>query len=352
MKDEANRMHYTLPMKYENADTSEITLLDLTNPAAVTWWQDEGLAKVLKQGVRGFKLDRSEEIVPESRDLHAYNGMTTRELRNEYPVLYIKAVNEICQKIHPDDFMIFPRAGYTHSSRYGGFWGGDIASPQEGLRTAIIASERSALIGYPIWGSDIGGYWGGDLDREVAARWLAFGCFTPLMEVGPTEDRSFWDMKKAPHYDTTLLAIWRTYATLHARLADYIYAAAREARKTGMPLIRPLLLAFPEQPEAWNDWQTYMFGPDILVSAIWEKGTGTQDVYLPAGEEWIDAWDPSRLYNGGQTVHIETPLHKIPVFIRKGSGVNLGDLNELYSSSLEKVKQKPDLKKWEKAEKF
>ena len=302
----------------------QIALLDLTNPEAVEWWQNNGPAKVLKQGVRGFKMDRSEEIVPESRDIYTYDGTTTREFRNKYPVLYVKAVNEICQEIHPDDFMIFPRAGYTHSSRYGGFWGGDIASPQEGLRTAIIAVQRSSLIGFPIWGSDIGGYWGGDLDREVTARWLAFGCFNPLMEVGPTEDRAFWDMKKAPHYDTELLAIWRMYAMIHTSLMDYSYNAAKEARETGMPPVRPLLMMYPGQQEAWNTWQTFMYGPDILVSAVWEKGTESQSVYLPAGEEWIDAWDTTKTYEGGQTVVIKTPMYKIPIFIRKGIGYQTG----------------------------
>ncbi len=352
MKNTAQERHYDMAMKNSYVDTSKISLLDLTNPEAVEWWQNEGLAKVLKQGVRGFKLDRSEEIVPESREIMTYDKRTTREIRNEFPVLYIKAVNEICQKIHPDDFMIFPRAGYTNSSRYGGFWGGDIGSPQEGLRTAIIAAQRSALIGYPIWGSDIGGYWHGDLDREVTARWLEFGCFTPLMEVGPTEDRAFWDMKTEPHYDTELLAVWRMYAIIHTRLMDYSYKAAQEAHNTGMPVIRPLLMLYPAQAGAREDWQTFMYGPDILVSAIWEKNTASQKVYLPEGEMWTNAWDTTMTFEGGQFVEVSTPVYKMPVFIRKGSGVNLGDLDSLYKSSLEAVSIKPDLKKLEMSEKF
>ncbi len=353
MKDIAVSKGYNLPMKeHAGVDTAKIALLDLTNPVAVEWWQYEGLAKVLKQGVRGFKLDRSEETVPATRELLAYDHRTTREIRNDYPVLYAKAVNEICQEIHPDDFMIFPRAGYTHSSRYSGFWGGDIGSPQEGLRTAIIAAQRSSLIGFPIWGSDIGGYWQGDLDREVAARWLAFGCFNPLMEVGPTEDHAFWDMKTEPHYDTELLAVWRTYSMVHTRLRDYSYRIAKEARETGMPLIRPLLMVYPEQQEAWKDWQTFLYGSDILVSAVWEKGTKSKKVYLPAGEEWTDAWDTTKTYHGGQQVVIETPFHKIPIFIRKGSGTDPGDLNAIYATSLDKVSVKPDLKALEKTTAF
>ena len=177
---------------------------------------------------------------------------------------------------------MMPRAGYTGSTRYGVFWGGDIASPPEGLRTAIIALLRSSIIGYPVWGSDIGGYWGGELDREVTARWLAFGAFSPLMEVGPTEDKGLWDLDEEPHYDPQILAIWRLYAKLHTQLQDYSYQHAKKAHKTGMPIVRPLFLSYPDQKQAWNNWQTYLYGSDILVSPLWQKGKTEHSIYLPA----------------------------------------------------------------------
>jgi alpha-glucosidase (family GH31 glycosyl hydrolase) len=107
---------------------------------------------------------------------------------------------------------------------------------------------------------------------------------------------------------------------------------------------------YPEQPEAWKEWQTYMLGNDILVSAIWEKDKDSQIVYLPEGEMWVDAWDTDLIYHGGQSVEVEAPLHKIPLFIREGSDIELGDLNALYEESLKKVAAVPDLSKLEKAE--
>lgn len=316
--------------------------LDFTNPQAVSWWQQEGLAKVLRQGVDGFKLDRGEEGMPESRDLKVFDGRTTREIRNDYPVQYIRAVYQVCQQIKGDDFLLMPRAAYTGSTRYGVFWGGDIASPPEGLRAAIIAQLRSAVMGYPVWGSDTGGYGGGDIDREVMARWLAFSCFSPLMEVGPTDDRGLWQMKKEPSYDVELIAIWRMYAILHDKLVEYSYACATEAYHTGMPIARPLFLAYPDQKDAWSDWPTYLYGPDILVSAIWEKGKAQHECYLPTGSEWIDAWD-KKVYPGGLKITLQTPLYKIPLFIRKGSAVDLGDLNALYQESLAVAQNRPDM---------
>jgi alpha-glucosidase (family GH31 glycosyl hydrolase) len=307
--------------------------------------------KLLDNGVAGFKLDRAEELTPSSRNYFAYDGVSTRQNHNDYPVQYVEAVWEIAKEVRGDDFVLMPRAGYTGSSRYGCFWGGDIASPAEGLRAAIIAQQRSAIIGFPIWGSDTGGYWGGELDREVCARWLAFSCFSPIMEVGPTEDRGLWDMKDEPHYDAELIAIWRLYAKLHTRLMDYSYVCAKEARERGIPIVRPMFLVYSEQKQAWEDWQTYLYGPDILVSPIWKKGTEKHILYLPASEEWVDAWDTKRVYKGGQKISIDTPLYKMPIFVRKDAEVlkAFSDIEGLYNESLAIAKKKPNIKELENA---
>jgi alpha-glucosidase (family GH31 glycosyl hydrolase) len=351
MAETAIEKGYNMPKK-EGDWAENRELVDFTNPEAKKWWQEEGLKKVLKQGVKGFKLDRSEEIVPSSRDCKVHDGRTCREIRNAYPVEYVKATYEAAKEVHGDDFVCLPRAGYTGSQKYGIFWGGDIAAPQEGLRAAIIALQRSAVMGYPIWGSDIGGYWGAEFDREVLARWLAFGCFSPIMEVGPTRNKGLWDLNDEPTYDPQLMATWRLYATLHTNLMDYSYKYAKEAHENGTPIARPLSIAYPEQEKAKKDWQTYLYGPDILISAIWEKGKTKHSLYLPKGEKWVDAWNKDKVYKGGKTIEVDAPMYKIPIFIRQGASVELGDLNALYQESLEIAKEQPDMKTLEKQANF
>ncbi len=317
-------------------------MVDLTNPEAKAYWQ-QGVEKLLKRGVAAFKLDRGEEGIPESGPYKVHDGRSIRENRNAYPAMYVQAAYDIVKKYRGDDFVLMPRGAYTGSSAYGVFWGGDIGGTQEGLRASIIAVQRSAVMGYPNWGSDTCGYNQQLMEQEVCARWLAFSCFTPIMEVGPTRNLAFWSLPRPPSYDTELIAIWRLYARLHTRLAEYSYCQAQEANQTGIPIVCPLFLADSKSTEAWNNWQTYMYGPDLLVSPIWEKEKRSQRVYFPSGDKWRNAWQPEQIYDGGQSVEIPAEMHQIPLFVRVGSGLDLGDLNQEYEDALAIARQKPDL---------
>jgi len=348
MADYAEENEYYLESKPWRG--SRQVLMDFTHPEAVKWWGENGPGKLARMGIKGYKLDRADgEKLMDTIGYLTEKGTTYRENFNDYPRQYVKATYEAVQPVLGDDFILFPRAQFTGSAKYGAMWAGDTDGKPEGLRSAIIGMQRCAVMGYPLWGSDIGGYWG-TFSRETCMRWIAFGCFSPLMETGPTNNRGFWSNPDEPHYDVELLAVWRLYSTLRMELIPYLLQLAEEAHESGVPLIRPLFLEYPDQPEAWDEWQTYLLGSDILVSAVWEKGKDSQQVYLPEGELWIDAWDPERVFHGGQTIEVETPLHKIPMFIREGSEIDLGDLNTLYEESLKKVTQVPDLSKLEEDE--
>ena len=342
MMREALAKAYVLAGQVRPLTGNNYPMVDLTNPAAKAYWQD-GIAKLLKLGVAGFKLDRGEEDIPETGPYKVFDGRSIRENRNAYPAMYVKAVYEVAEKYRGNDFFLMPRAAYTGSSQYSVFWGGDIGGTQEGLRASIIAVQRSAVMGYPNWGSDICGYSEQLLEQEVCGRWLAFGALNPIMEVGPTRNVGFWNLPRERKYDSQLIAIWRVYARLHERLVDYSYKHAQEATKTGMPIVRPMFLVNPGAPAAWSNWWTYMYGSDLVVSPIWEKGKRMQEVYLPAGASWRDAWNPAKTFKGGQTVTVNAEPHQLPLFIKVGSELNLGDLNAEWQESLRIAEKRPDL---------
>jgi alpha-D-xyloside xylohydrolase len=168
------------------------------------------------------------------------------------------------------------------------------------------------------------------------------------MEVGPTRNVAFWNMPRAPEYDAPLIATWRMYARLHERLRDYSHQLASEAHASGMPIIRPMFIVEPSAPAAWNNWWTYEYGPDLVVSPVWQKGARERQVYLPTGNRWRNAWKPDQVFDGGQTVTVAAEAHQLPLFIREGSALQLGDLNREWEESRAAAGRKPDLAVLEK----
>jgi len=337
MAEDAERLNYLMP---DLAYQGDLPHVDFTNPAATAWWQGY-LTRLVDQGIAGFKMDRADERVPYDSAHQTFDGRSTREVRNDYPRLYAGAASQALASRRGTDFILLPRAAYTGSQALAAFWSGDLPTSMWGLRDAIVAAQRAAIMGFSSWGSDIGGY-SGPPDREVMARWIEFGCFTPIMEVGPTANRAPWDMPTDPAYDTQLIAILRTFSVLHQRLQDYTAQYAQIAHDTGVSIVRPLFVEFPDDGQAWDRWDEFFYGDDVLVGAVWQKGEIQMPMYLPAGE-WRNAWNPSDVVRGPQTVTVDTPLERIPIYVRATSTIDLGDLPALWSDSMSRASRKPDL---------
>jgi alpha-glucosidase (family GH31 glycosyl hydrolase) len=303
-------------------------ILDPTNAAAQAWWRDKVAAFVAANGLQGIKLDRGEEHIPsEATDVYA-DGRTGREVRNDYPTLQARIHHDALRSAFPDgDFVLISRPAYTGTARWAIFWGGDIPGSEGfgagpgtdlGLRSAIIAQQRAAFLGVPIWGSDTGGYYEFK-DREVFARWLEFSAFSGIMEIGGKGTHAPWDMPTEPAYDPELIDIYRRYTQLRVTLQPYLVAAAQQAA-TGLPIVRPMPFHDRRDPRLGDRWDQYLFGPDLMVAPVWRVGERRRTVYFPRGR-WRSYWDRTRVWNGPRTVSLEAPLDTILVFERDGAAV-------------------------------
>jgi len=352
-RDEAIEREYHVPLTLPYLPNA--ALIDFTDPDAAAWWKEE-LVPLFETGIDGFKLDRGEEKPPDGQLFRGayHDGTDYREGHNAYPLWFARAAHEAAHEAAREEFVSFYRAGWPGMSEVAVAWGGDTDPSAWGLRSAIIALQRAAVLNVPIWGSDTGGY-NERPPREVLARWLAFSAFCPIMEVGPTANLAPWswlpddsddELTEAGYtfdtvYDEELLAIWAFYARIHADLVDYTWALAERAHAEGTPIVRPMFVAYPNRPEYVDLWGQYLYGPNVLVRPVWEPGIDSVDVHLPDGT-WIDAWT-GRTFNGPVVVRVDVPLHVIPIFVSAIGPVDLGDLPTRWAEAVDDVAEPPNL---------
>jgi alpha-D-xyloside xylohydrolase len=280
---------------------------DIRQPAAYEWWKQK-LGEFVKLGVKGWKLDRGEE------------GEMPESFVNEHAVLFAKLASESLQAANKKDFLILSRNANDASRKYSGIWNGDTTSSFEGLSMSVKNALRCAAINFPLWGSDTGGYIGSP-NKELFARWLQFSAYSPVMEVLLGPKRTLW-----MDYDDELVTIARQQAAAHHDLMPYTRSYLYRATQTGMPVMRPLIFAFPDDNTLYDAWDEYMFGGEILVAPVLAAGAASRQVYLPAGR-WLDYNDKTTVHQGGASITAQTPLAAIPLYVREGAIVPRGDIS-------------------------
>ena len=233
------------------------------------------------------------------------------------------------------------RTGYAGMQRYGGwFWSGDTYTLWDTLAAHVPVGLNASLSVSPFWGSDTGGFTPTkELTGELYARWFQFSSFTPSFrshgrvwhtrlpwgwntgELGPNEVVAGNEDSTPPDaselHNPRIEPICRRYLQLRYRLMPYLYSAVREAHDTGMPIMRALWLHYPDDPRAVALGDEYLWGRDILVAPVVEKGVSSRTVYLPRGR-WYDYWTRTPVM-GGQEVTRYVNLATMPIYVRAGA---------------------------------
>lgn len=299
----------------------EGSLIDFTNPAAKRWWQDQ-LRLAIHAGADGFKDDDAEGSFLDNPSLKLADGSDPRLMRNRYDVLYNNAVEELIQKDLKGNGVLFARSVSVGANGIGMLWGGDNEasfSPENGLPTVVTAGLGAGLSGMPLWASDLGGYEKTPTtpDANLLMRWTEYSAFSPVMEVMSEANISPWNFD-SKEGGTKALDTYRKYSILHMSLFPYRYAAAQEATRTGMPIMRALVLNNQDDPLARIRKDEYLFGPDLLVAPIIDENL-SRTVYLPKNSPiWLDLWT-GLPFPGGTTLVAQAPLDTIPVYVRAGA---------------------------------
>lgn len=286
-------------------------IIDFTNPDAYRWYL-EAHKPLFNIGVSVMKTDYGESIPV---DVVAHNGDTGKRLHNIYSLLYNQCVYNATKKFSRDGAIVWGRAGWAGSQRYPLQWGGDPQSDWEGLAASIRGGLSYGMSGGPYYSHDIGGYAGGDPSPDLYIRWAQAGVMMPHTRFHGAGQREPW------FYGEEAEAIIKIWLAWRYQLIPYLQACALEASQNGLPVMRAMPLAFPEDPLAWGFEEQYMLGPSLMVVPVIVPENIVR-FYLPAGG-WYDLWSGER-FEGPQLIERTIPLDHIPVFGRRGMVLPLG----------------------------
>lgn len=288
----------------ETSWNARVAIIDMTNPEAVRWFQDLH-RPVFAAGADIFKTDFGEDI---PADAVFSNGATGRTMHNLYPLLYNEAVAAVTRQERGYG-VVWGRAAIGGSQRTPVCWSGDPAADFDSLACTVRGGLSMGLSGVPFWSNDIGGYRGMP-SPDLYVRWAQFGLFCSHSRMHGDSPREPWI------FGEEALTIVRQYVHLRYRLFPYLYSAAIDASRTGMPVMRALPLVWPDDPHAHVYDQQYMLGPSLMVAPVVHP-TGRKTVYLPEGK-WIDFWS-GEVIRGPEVLILQVPLSVLPLYVRAGA---------------------------------
>lgn len=289
-------------------------IVDFTNPEAYDWWRDQH-QHLFDLGCDTIKSDFGEQVPP---DAVAHNGADGYALHNVYPHLYNRCVWDAAQKRFGKNAVLWGRAGWIGAQRYPVQWGGDPQSDWGGLAASIRGALNYGMSGFPFHATDIGGFYGATQPTaELYVRWLQAATFSSHMRIHGIGEREPWC------FGAQAERICRYWLTLRYRLLPYLAAACEQASKTGMPVMRAMALAYPDDRTASAYPHQFLCGDSLLVVPI-ICAAGTVQAYLPENEGgWYDLFTGAH-FDDGEVLTLDYDLERIPVFVKAGHALALG----------------------------
>ena len=290
-----------------------MAIVDFTNPAAAEWFAGH-IRGLLDQGVDAIKTDFGERIPTEGVVYH--DGSDPVKMHNYYPVIYNETVfRAIESRRGIGAAVLFARSAYASGQRFPVHWGGDCWSTMESMAESLRGGLSLSLCGFGFWSHDIGGF-EGTAPAYIYKRWAAFGLLSSHSRLhGSSSYRVPWA------YDEAACDVVRFFTKLKCRLMPYLWAAAVEAHREGVPTLRAMLLEFPADPACDTLDRQYLLGGALLVALVFTE-EGSVDYYLPAGR-WTHLLT-GEVQAGGGWQHARHDFLSLPLFVRPGTLLAFG----------------------------
>lgn len=288
-----------------------MAIVDFTNPGACAWYSAK-LRRLLEMGVDCLKTDFGERI---PLDVVYHDGSDPVGMHNLYPIQYNGTVFRLLEEVRgKGDAVLFARSTYASGQRLPVHWGGDCHSTFESMAESLRGGLSLSLCGFGYWSHDIGGFEGLP-HPAVYKRWLAFGLLSSHSRLhGSSSYRVPW------YYNDEACDVLRFFTKLKHRLMPYLFAAAVEAHRDGVPMMRAMALEFPEDPASDTIDRQYLLGGALLVVPVLSED-GLVDYYLPAGR-WTHLITGE--VQGGGWHRAQHGFLSLPLFVRPSTVLALG----------------------------
>ena len=288
-------------------------ILDVTNPDARAWYCDH-LRKILRMGVDCLKTDFGERIPV--RDIAYYDGKDPLHMHNYYTFLYNKMVFDLLKEERGEgEAILFARSATAGSQQFPVHWGGDNSASYVSMAETLRAGLSMSHSGFGFWSHDISGF-EQTAPADVYKRWAAFGLLSSHSRLhGSSSYRVPW------LFDEESCDVVRKFTRLKCRLMPYLYGAAVEAHEHGTPMMRPMMLEFPDDPACDTLDRQYMMGESLLVAPVFHADSHV-DYYLPDGL-WTSLLDGRKVQGG----HWQKETHdflSLPLMVRPGTVLPMG----------------------------
>ena len=292
-------------------------LVDFTNPDAVEWYKSK-LSVLIDQGVDSFKTDFGERI---PTDVVYYDGSDPVKMHNYYTQMYNKAVFELLEeKLGKNEAALFARSATAGGQQFPVHWGGDCSATYESMAESLRGGLSLGLSGFGFWSHDISGF-ENTAPADVYKRWVQFGLLSSHSRLhGSTSYRVPW------LFDDESVDVARDFTKLKISLMPYLFHAAKDSTVQGIPMMRAMMLEFPNDPATFGLDTQYMLGDSILVAPVFNI-EGDVSYYLPEGT-WTNYLTGEKV-TGGKYIHENHSFRTLPMMIKPNSLIAVGAVNDV-----------------------
>lgn len=288
-------------------------IVDFTNPAASDWYAGH-LKRLVGMGVDCFKTDFGERI---PIDVVWHSGADPQKMHNHYAFIYNELVwNVLKDTVGEQDAVLFARSASVGAQQFPVHWGGDCYANYESMAESLRGGLSIGLSGFGFWSHDIGGF-ENTAPAHVYKRWCAFGLLSSHSRLhGSKSYRVPWA------YDDEACDVVRHFTQLKCRLMPYLYRQSVLAHERGTPVMRAMMLEFPDDPACDYLDRQYMLGDSVLVAPVFSEA-GDVAFYLPPGR-WTHLWHNDEL-DGGRWHRQRHDFLSLPVYVRDNTLLALGN---------------------------